>query len=131
MTAAVLTAAAIEAMLARLLRAKDHDIAAIVGEMPERHRAELAVFCYSRAHLHQIGFAIAAVCELQALIQASPSNAAGHLLYEQSRARPKQEERSTGGTRSRITLAKSASGNSALASIIASIASDELAAEPA
>jgi len=36
MTAAVLTAAAIEAMLARLLRAKEHDIAVIVGEMPER-----------------------------------------------------------------------------------------------
>ena len=126
-----LTAAAIEAMLARLLRAKEQDIAAIVGEMPERQRAELAVFCYSRAHLHQIGFTIAALCDLPALMQASPSNAAGHLLFEQSRSRPKQEERASGGSRSRITLAKSASGNSALASIIAGIASDELAAEPA
>src|SRR5262245_8734037 len=120
-----LTAVAIEAMLGRLLRAKDQDVATIIEELPAPARAELAVFCYGRAHLHRVGIVIAASCDLESLIQASPSNAAGSMLFDRSRARPKAE-RASGGPRSRITLAKSASGNSALAGIIASIASEEV-----
>src|SRR5262245_3337644 len=130
MTAPTLTASpetSLEAVLARLINAKPHDAAEIVAAVPERQRAELAVFCYSRGHLHEIGLAVGATCELSALVQASPSTAAGTALFELSRrARPRQTERVAGGGRSRITLAKSASGNSALAAIIASIASDEL-----
>src|SRR5262245_33339081 len=120
----------LEAVLARLLQAKAQDIVEIVAPLPERQRAQLAVFCYSRAHLHDIGLAVGATCELPALVNASPSTAAGTALYELSRSeRPRETERVVSSSRSRITLAKSASGNSALATIIASIASDE-AAEP-
>jgi len=127
----VLTAAAIEAMLGRLLRAKEQDIATVVEDLPARARAELAVFCYGRAHLHRVGLVIASSCDLASLIQASPSHAAGSMLFDQSRARPNAEKRASGGPRSRVTLAKSASGNSALAGIIASIASEESEVHPA
>jgi hypothetical protein len=119
------TKISLEAVLSRLLRAKPQDIAAIVVDLPARQRAELAVFCYSRAHLHEIGIGIAETCDLQPLMEAAPSNAAGQVLFEQSRKRAKPEQRAA-GPRGRITLAKSASGNSALAKLIASIAHDEL-----
>ena len=119
--------ASLESVLGRLLRAGEADIPAIVDHLPEQHRAELALFCYSRAHLHQIGVAIAATCELPFLIQAAPSTAAGHGIFEQSRNQPKRATPVTAGGRSRITLAKSASGSSALANIIASIASEDAA----
>jgi hypothetical protein len=115
----------LESVLGRLLRAGEAEIPAIVDHLPERQRAELALFCYSRAHLHQIGVAIAATCELPFLIQAAPSTAAGHGIFEQSRNQPKRAASVATGSRSRITLAKSASGSSDLASIIASIASED------
>jgi hypothetical protein len=122
-----------EAVLARLINAKPHDIAEIVAPLPMRQRAEIAVFCYSRGHLHGIGLAVGATCDQLALVNASPSTAAGTALFELSRGeRPRETERVMSSSRSRITLAKSASGNVAIANIIASIANDELAeAQPA
>ena len=117
----------LEAVLARLLQTKAQEIPAMVGALSARERAELALFCYSRAHLHEIGLAVAATCDLPSLMHVAPSTAAGNVIFEQSRSRPKQAERTVGGSRSRITLAKSASGNSALATIIASVARDEIA----
>jgi hypothetical protein len=117
----------LDAVLARLLRATAQDVAGIVAPLPARQRAHLAMFCYRRAHLHEIGFAIAATCDQHALMQAAPSNAAGNLIFAQSRERPKPAGRVVSGPRSRITLAKSASGNSDLATIIASVARDEVA----
>ncbi|HKA72594.1 MAG TPA: hypothetical protein VKE26_12345 [Xanthobacteraceae bacterium] len=118
----------LEAMLARLLHANVQDITEVVAPLPEPERAQLAVFCYSRGHLHEIGLAVGATCDLRALINAAPSAAAGTALFQRSRAEPARESaRAAGGARSRITLAKSASGSSAIATIIASIASDEFA----
>jgi hypothetical protein len=136
MTATLLADApkvSLEAVLARLINAKAHDIAHIVAPLPMRQRAELAVFCYSRGHLHEIGLAVGATCDQLALVNASPSTAAGTALYELSRGdRPLETERVVSARRSRITLAKSASDSSAIANIIASIANDELAeAQPA
>jgi len=115
----------LETVMGRLLRGGEVEIPTIVEALSERQRAELALFCYSRAHLHQIGVAIAATCDLSALIQAAPSTAAGHGIFEQSRNQLKRATPALAGSRSRITLAKSASGSSALASIIAGIASDD------
>jgi hypothetical protein len=117
---------ALEAALGRLLRGGEAEIPTIVDALPERQRAELAMFCYSRAHLHQIGVAIAATCDLASLVRAAPSTAAGHGIFEQSRNQPKRATPVMAGSRSRITLAKSASGSSALANIIASIASEDV-----
>jgi len=116
-------------VLARLLRANEQEVPAIVSELSPRERAVLAKFCYSRSHLHEIGLAIAATCDLHALIEVSSSTAAGNVLFAQSRERPKAMQRATSGPRGRITLAKSASSNSSLAGIIANIAGaqDDLA----
>ena len=113
-------------VLARLLRAETHSIPEIVSVLPTHQRAALAVFCYARAHLHRIGLAVATTCDRLALVQASPSDAAGTALFELSRQPHKAEGGEPVSTRSRITLAKSA-GNSGLAGIIARIAGEESA----
>ena len=130
-TAPTLGKISLEAVLGRLLRGGEAEIPTIVETLPERQRAELALFCYSRAHLHQIGVAIAATCELPSLIHAAPSTAAGHGIFEQSRSQPKRATPAMAGNKSRITLATSASGSSALASIIASIANEDAEYQPA
>ncbi len=113
-------------VLARLIQTADQDkIPEVVAPLTAAQRARLAVFCYSRAHLNGIGLAIAATCDLPSLMQAAPSNAAGNVIFTQSREPRKTDHRQTGGARARITLARSASGNSGLASIIANVARDE------
>ena len=115
-----------EDILARLLRADEQNIPDIVAVLPSNQRASLAVFCYARGHLHRIGLAIAATCDQLSLVQASPSDAAGNVLFAQSRELPKRTGGAVSGARARITLARSASGNSSLAGIIASIAGDDV-----
>jgi hypothetical protein len=112
-------------VLARVIRAEEQTIPDIVGGLPASQRATLAVFCYARAHLHHIGVAIAATCDRFALVQASPSDAAGNVLFELSRQQHKPDAPEHVSARPRVTLAKSASGNSGLAGIIARIARDE------
>jgi hypothetical protein len=56
-----------------------------VSSLSASERAKVAVFCYGRAHLNAIGLAIAATCDLDQLIAASSSAAAGHVLFVQSR----------------------------------------------
>jgi hypothetical protein len=115
-------------VLARLIQTADqHQIPEIVAPLTVAQRARLAVFCYGRAHLNGIGLAIAATCDLHSLMHAAPSNAAGNVIFAQSRDRPKVANRPGSGSRSRITLARSASGNSALATLIANLASEEAA----
>jgi hypothetical protein len=111
-------------LIRRLLRASAEDAPAIVSHLPDKQRARVAYFCYARGHLHAIGLAIAATCDLPSLISAAPSNGAGSGLYAQSRAQAKPAERSPTGRRP-ITLAKSASGHTGLAKIIALAANDE------
>jgi len=118
-----------DAVLAQLIGAKEQDIVGIVSPLPAGERAALAVFCYRRAHLQELGLAVAATCDASSLLQAAPSNAAGQALYAHSRAEPKPSAPS-GGPRSRITLATSASGISALAAITASIATEQEAEAP-
>jgi hypothetical protein len=108
----------------RLLQASVEDAPAIVSHLPDKQRARVAYFCYARGHLHAIGLAIAATCDLPSLIGAAPSNGAGSGLYAQSRERAKPAERLPMGRRP-ITLAKSASGHDGLAKIIALAANDE------
>jgi hypothetical protein len=117
---------AFDEVLARLIQASDQTkIPEIVAPLTASQRARLAVFCYGRTHLNSIGLAIAATCDLHALMQAAPSNAAGNVIFTLSRQPRKADDRASGGSRTRITLARSASGNSGLASIIANLAREE------
>jgi hypothetical protein len=51
--------------------------------MPGLQRARLALFCYRRAHLHEMGISIAATCsEADLLHEAGP---VGAMLFAQSR----------------------------------------------
>lgn len=76
-----------------------------VGLTPSQ-RASLAAFCYHKAHLHGIGLAIAATCDLPTLTQTL-GTAFGTTLCEQARERPAPAVRVVGGQRGKVTLARS------------------------
>jgi hypothetical protein len=95
--------AAMTAALERLYGAAIQSVSGIVSNLSASERAKLAVFCYGRAHLNAIGLTIAATCDLDQLIAASSSAAAGQVLFTQSREIA-PEKRSI-GRRPAITLA--------------------------
>jgi hypothetical protein len=62
----------------------------LISGLSAFHRASLATFCYGRAHLREIGLAIAATCEFEELVAAG--GRAGDFLFEQSRDLPNEEK---------------------------------------
>ena len=68
----------------RLYRAGESQAAALVSGFSAAQRANLAVYCYHKAHLHRIGLAIAATCERSAL-ELTWGRTLGKVLYDQSR----------------------------------------------
>jgi hypothetical protein len=56
-----------DATLSRLYRAQTAEIQAIAIELPEPQRMQLAVFCYVRSHLREVGRDIAALCNPDAI----------------------------------------------------------------
>jgi hypothetical protein len=68
----------------RLYRAGESQAAALVSGFSATQRANLAVYCYHKAHLHRIGLAIAATCERSAL-ELTWGRTLGKVLYDQSR----------------------------------------------
>jgi len=51
-----------DSLLGRLYRSRPEGLAVLVKTVPPQLRAELAVYCYRRAHLQSIGLAIASSC---------------------------------------------------------------------
>jgi hypothetical protein len=70
-------------LVGRIYRAGPKRAGEEVAALSAAERANLAAFCYARAHLHEIGLAIAALCDLRDLLDAAGS--AGSVLYTQSR----------------------------------------------
>jgi hypothetical protein len=68
-------------------------------------RANLAVFCYRKAHLNRVGLAIAATCDRDTLISAW-GVALGGTLYAQSREAPVAPRSVGGPQRVKVTLAR-------------------------
>lgn len=68
----------------RLYRAGAGQAAALVSGFSATQRADLAVYCYHKAHLHRIGLAIAATCE-RSVLELTWGRTLGKVLYEQSR----------------------------------------------
>ena len=62
----------------------------LISGLSAFHRASLATFCYGRAHLREVGLAIAATCEFEELVAAG--GRAGDFLFEQSRDLPNEEK---------------------------------------
>lgn len=60
-----------------------HDLAEILSKIPGLQRARLAMFCNARAHLREMGLAIAATCEEADLVEVA--GRPGTLLHTQSR----------------------------------------------
>jgi hypothetical protein len=73
-------------LLGRLYVVPIAEVDSIVSRLPPGPRGSLATFCYGRAHLRDIGLAIAATCDLETLIDAG--GRAGTSLFEASRERP-------------------------------------------
>jgi len=68
----------------RLRQASPPDAVGIARSLPSPLRAQLAIFCYRRGHLHGLGLMIAATCERSELVTAAPG-ASGMVIYDQSR----------------------------------------------
>ena len=90
-------------LIGRLYGAPMHRIDGLVSPLPPGPRGNLAAFCYGRAHLRDIGLAIAATCDLQALIDAG--GRAGNSLFAASRERPSEAKQPFSWTRRRVSLA--------------------------
>jgi hypothetical protein len=94
-----------EELVGRLYHLGESAVLDLLGGLSPTERANLAIFCYRKSHLHRIGLAIAATCDLDTLIQGW-GTALGQALFAQSRARTLEPDRVMVSRRARITLAR-------------------------
>jgi hypothetical protein len=94
-----------EELVGRLYSATEGAVMDLLDRFTLSERANLAMFCYRKAHLHGIGLAIAATCD-RSTLETVWGTALGQALYAQSRERPAEPPRPS-GQRSKITLARS------------------------
>src|SRR6202023_4198921 len=90
-------------LIGRLYRSPRHGINELVSGLSMSRRGSLAAFCYGRAHLRDIGLAIAATCDLETLVAAG--GRAGNFLFEQSRELPNEEKTRTFSKKTKISMA--------------------------
>jgi hypothetical protein len=95
-----------EELIGRLRTAGPGGVAVLLGEIPESQRVTLAAFCYGRSHLHEIGLAIAALCDFSALSHAP--GFLGQHLFSLSRENTGLSATRKSYGRLPITLAKTA-----------------------
>ena len=75
-----------------LLRAGTRAVWDIVGHLTDEDRIDLAASCWRRVHFHEVGLAIAALCDKDAMTHRLGA-VVGSTLYEQSRQLPAPETR--------------------------------------
>ena len=93
-----------EELLGALYRTDKNGIPALLATLTPYDRASLALFCYPRSHLHELGIAIAASCEENDLV--SIGGRVGAILHSISRDTPQAARSPTHAVeRRRITLA--------------------------
>jgi hypothetical protein len=91
-----------EELLGALYRSSQHGLSELVTSVGPETRAMLALYCYRRAHLQNIGLAIAATCEEGDL---DLLGAAGAVLFSRSREAPPKLIATHHEARRTITLA--------------------------
>jgi hypothetical protein len=91
-----------EELLGALYRSSQHGLSELVTSVGPETRAMLALYCYRRAHLQNIGLAIAATCEEEEL---DFLGAAGAVLFSRSREAPAKSITTHHEARRTITLA--------------------------
>ncbi len=72
-----------DGLFARILRSSPQEAQALAADLPARTRARLALFCHARAHLRQVGQAIASACDQGSL--TLEGGLSGASLYAQVR----------------------------------------------
>src|SRR6202051_947565 len=98
-----------EELIGRLHRATETTILDLMAKFTARERANLAVFCYHRSHLRRTGLAIAATCDLPALVRQW-GTVLGQAIFAQSRDRSHESYPARIQHRPKITLAQNAGG---------------------
>jgi hypothetical protein len=98
-----------EELIGRLHRATENTVFDLMDKFTPQERANLAMFCYRKAHLRRIGLAIAATCDLPALVQQW-GTVLGHAIFTQSRHGAPDPDPVRVSNRPKITLARSAGG---------------------
>jgi hypothetical protein len=93
-----------EELIGRLYRANE-GLDGLLAPLSKRQRGQLAFFCYARGHLRQIGFAVAATCDLPTLVDIAGH--AGEVLHAQSRGSPAIEQRPVPVGKRKVSLANS------------------------
>jgi hypothetical protein len=69
--------------LGRLYASPKRDLPEILASLPGLQRARLALFCHARAHLREMGLAIAATCDEGDLVEVA--GRLGAVIFRQSR----------------------------------------------
>jgi hypothetical protein len=98
-----------EELIGRLHRATENTILDLLESFTSQERANLAMFCYRKAHLRRIGLAIAATCDLPCLVQQWGS-VLGQAIFAQSRDDDPDPDPVRVMHRGNVTLARSAGG---------------------
>ena len=88
----------------RLYRAGESRVGDLVDGFSPTQRANLAVYCYHKAHLQRIGLAIAATCD-RSVLELTWGRALGKALFEQSRELALAPARISNPYRTAVTLA--------------------------
>ena len=78
-----------DAILSRLYRAQTAEIQAIAIELPEPQRIQLAVFCYARSHLREVGRDIAALCNGDTIVNVVGRGLASSIGQREHGDRPR------------------------------------------
>jgi hypothetical protein len=99
-----------EELIARLHHATEETVLDLVAPFRAAERANLAMHCYRKSHLRQIGLTIATTCDLNSLVRELGS-VIGGAIFAQSRKRTEEPGRLWGRQRPAITLACSAGGS--------------------
>jgi hypothetical protein len=90
-------------LLADMYRANKPHLSDLVATVVPDIRASLALFCYRRSHLHDLGLAIAASCDESDLVRIGAT--IGGILFARSREAPTPNVASHYVNRRKITLA--------------------------
>jgi hypothetical protein len=96
-----------EELIARLHSATEDTVLEVVAAFQANQRASLAMHCYRKSHLREIGLTIASTCDLSTLVHVC-GTLRGQMIFAQARAhteKPRLE-----AMRPAISIASSAGG---------------------
>jgi hypothetical protein len=94
-------------LIGRLHRATEDSVLEVIANLRANQRANLAMHCYRKSHLHQAGLTIASTCDLSSLVEEC-GPIIGKAIFAQSRKCSEEPRRLWARARPTVTLARSA-----------------------